>query len=282
MKTLLDILTLSTSYLQQKGIENPRRQAEELISDALEVSRLNLYLQFDRPMSEGELETCRQYLSRRAKKEPLQYIHGKVEFYYCQIEVNPDVLIPRQETELLVDRIVKQLEKEDLTDKVLWDVCCGSGCIGIALKKKFPQLHVVASDLSEKALETAKKNALMNDVQIELLQGDMLDPFVGRQVNFLVCNPPYIAEQEFASLDQEVRDYEPRSALVSGPTGYEFYERFARQLKSFLAPRAKVWFEIGTGQGSRIYAIFSELGWPPGRVDKDWAGHDRFFFLENE
>lgn len=132
MRTLLDILTLSTNYLQQHGIQNPRRQAEELMSDVLGISRLNLYLEFERPLSESELEVCRERLSRRAKGEPLQYIKGEMDFYGCRIFLNRDVLIPRQETEILVDLIAKQLEKEELQNKCLWDVCCGSGCIGIA------------------------------------------------------------------------------------------------------------------------------------------------------
>ena len=157
MRTLLEILTLTTEYLQQQGIQNPRRQAEDLISDVLDMPRLKLYLEFDRPLSESELELCRQRLARRAKGEPLQYIKGEVEFYGCRIGLSRDVLIPRQETEILVDIIAKQLEKENLEGKSLWDVCCGSGCIGIALKKKFPQLKVILSDISQEALIMAKK-----------------------------------------------------------------------------------------------------------------------------
>jgi release factor glutamine methyltransferase len=282
MRTLLEILTLSTNYLQQRGIQNPRRQAEELISDALGMPRLKIYLEFDRPLSDLELDTCRQRLARRAKGEPLQYIAGEMDFYGCKITVTPKVLIPRQETEILVDRIAKQLEKEELEGKCLWDICCGSGCMGIALKKKFPQLQVTLADISKEALDIAKKNAEINQVEVEILQGDLLQPFIGRRVNFLVCNPPYIAEHEFNGLDVEVRDFEPRQALISGPTGLEFYDRLASGLRDFLIPSSKVWLEIGSGQGLSIYEIFQKKGWSHGKVEKDWAGHDRFFFLENE
>ncbi len=243
MKTLLDILTLSANYLQQYGIQNPRRQAEELIADALGTQRLNLYMEFDRPLSENELDVCRKCLLRRAKGEPLQYIKGEMEFYGCRIFLNQSVLIPRQETEILVDKIVKQIEKEDLRGKCLWDVCCGSGCMGIALKKKFPQLKVVLSDVSKEALEMAQKNAVENQVEVEWLMGDLLHPFDQCQANYFVCNPPYIAEHEFSHLDVEVRNFEPRSALVSGTSGLEIYMRLAEELKGFLAPQAKVWFE---------------------------------------
>jgi release factor glutamine methyltransferase len=282
MKTLLDILNLSTGYLEQRGMKNARREAEELISDVLGVSRVNLYMQFDRPMIDAELETCRQRLARRAKGEPWQYISGEVEFLGCKIAVNKHVLIPRQETEILADIICKQLEKEDLQEKTFWDICCGSGCIGIAIKKRFPQLQVVLSDISEEAIQVAKKNAELNQVEIEFLKGDLLSPFSGRKVNFLVSNPPYIAAHEFNSLETEVKDYEPIQALISGPTGLEFYERFAKELKEFVVPQGKAWFEFGTSQGLAIYDMFCRANWTHCRVEKDWSGHDRFFFLENE
>lgn len=282
MHNLIEILILSTQYLQQRGIENPRRQAEELISDVLEMPRLHLYMEFDRPLTESELEICRQRLARRGKGEPLQYIKGEMEFYGCRIFLNKDVLIPRQETEILVDRIANQLEKEDLQNKCLWDICCGSGCMGIALKKKFPQLKVTVSDISPEALIVAKKNALANQVEVEFVQGDLLQPFEGRKTNYLVCNPPYIAEYEIPSLETEVRDFEPRRALVSGPTGLEFYARLASEMKGFLMSAAKAWFEIGSTQGTAIYEIFQKAGWGTCKVEKDWSGQDRFFFLENE
>ncbi len=282
MRTLLEVLTLSTEYLEQHGIQNPRRQAEELISDALGMQRLDLYLQFDRPFSESELDLCRKRLARRSKGEPLQYIKGEVDFFDSKIFLNQNVLIPRQETEILADIVATQLQKDDLNGKYLWDVCCGSGCLGIALKKKFPQLQVVLSDISAEALELAKKNALFNQVEVKCLQGDLLKPFEGSKTHYLICNPPYIAESEFSGLDVEVREFEPRKALVSGPSGLEFYERLASDLKGFLASPAKAWLEIGSTQGPAVYELFKKAGWQSCEVKKDWAGKDRFFFLEKE
>lgn len=282
MKTLLEILTLSTDYLKKHGIQNPRRQAEDLISDALKMQRLNLYLEFDRPLDEFELALCREWLGRRSKGEPLQYIKGEMDFYGCKISLNKDVLIPRQETEILVDKIVNELKKENLAGKTLWDVCCGSGCIGIALKKRFPELKVVLSDISKKALLIAQKNARENQVDVEFVEGDLLQPFEDRQTNYLVCNPPYIAESEFSGLEVEVRDFEPKGALISGPTGLEFYSRLAEGLKKNLVRAGKAWFEIGSMQGKAICELFQTKGWPVCKVEKDWAEKDRFFFLENE
>lgn len=282
MKTLLEVLKLATAHLQQKGIQNPRRQAEDLISDALDVSRIILYLEFERPLTDPELSRLRERLARRAKGEPLQYINGKLNFFDCDIHVTPDVLIPRQETEILVDKIANSLSKHDLNGKVLWDICCGSGCIGIALKKRFPQLKVTLSDISSAALDVARKNAEVNGVEVNFVEGDMLVPFIGQEAHFLVCNPPYIAEHEFAKLDIEVRNHEPRLALIGGKSGLEFYERLAQDLKKVLVSNASVWFEMGSGQGSQLTQLFQGLPWRTCRVEQDWAGHDRFFFLEFE
>jgi release factor glutamine methyltransferase len=282
MKSILDVLCLSTDYLGEKGVDQPRRQAEELLCDALGMNRLSLYLEFDRPLEEQEVILCRERLIRRANKEPLQYIHGQVEFYNCSLLINPSVLIPRQETEILVDRIVQYLDKQSLEGKVLWDLCCGSGCIGLALKKRFPELHIVLSDLSPAAKEVTYQNARENQLEVEILEGDLLVPFQGKKTHFLVCNPPYLAEHEFKNLDVEVREHEPRTALIAGPTGLEFYERLAQELPLYLHPSAAVWFEIGYKQGERIQALFQGYPWKAQRLDQDWAGHDRFFFLENE
>jgi release factor glutamine methyltransferase len=282
MKTVLEILNLSAEYLQQRNVQSPRRQAEELISAALQIARVQLYMEFDRPLAETELNLIRARLVRRGKGEPLQYIHGEVEFLDCLIKVSPAVLIPRQETELLVDTIIKSLATQNLEGKILWDVCCGSGCIGIALKKKFPELEVVLSDISSDALQVAKENAQVNEVSVSFEEGDLLAPFVGKKTNFLVCNPPYVTEEEYTQLDAEVSKYEPRTALVSGETGLEFYQRLANGLAGVLESSGNAWFEIGKGQGHAVEQLFSGAPWVRSQSERDWAGHDRFFFLEKE
>lgn len=275
MKTVLEILKLTTDYLKEKGVGNARREAEDLISDALGLTRMQLYTDFERPLTNQELVLCRERLQRRIKGEPLQYIHGEVEFFGCRIKVTPAVLIPRQETEILVDKIAKELSQVELDGKVLWDLCCGSGCIGIALKKKFPQLEVCLSDISQDALNVASENAKLNEVSVTLLHGDLFQPFVGKKTHYIVCNPPYIAESEFQALDREVREHEPRQALISGKSGLEFYERLASEISGYLLPSGKAWFEIGTGQGEAVRQLFGEQHC---RVEKDWSNHDRFVF----
>lgn len=282
MHTIQEILKLSADYLKRKEIANPRRQAEELLSDFLGVDRLELYLQFDRPLETKEIDAFRERLKRRAKGEPVLYIHGETEFYGCQIKLTPDVLIPRQETEILADRIAMVLKNSPIEGRSLWDICCGSGCLGISLKKKFPDLNVFLSDISEKALKVAEMNAVLNKVQLEMLKGDLFQPFQGERADYIVCNPPYISEEEWEGLDREVKEFEPKLALVAGPTGLEFYKQIALELHHYLRPKGKLWMEIGYGQGEAVQQIFNHYGWGRFSVGKDWAGHDRFFFLENE
>ena len=281
MKTLLEILKLSTEYLTQKGISHPRRQAEELLMDSLSLSRLQLYLEYDRPLNPEELTLCRNRLQRRGKGEPLAYIHGIVDFLDCKIHVTPDVLIPRQETEILADLICKTLENEELSQKTLWDVCCGSGCLGISIKKRLPQLQVILSDISMEALKVARKNAEFNQVDVTCIQGDLLSPFAGKKTDYLVSNPPYISLDDYNNLDHEVKNFEPKLALIA-EDGYQFYRRFAEQLSTYLNTKSKVWLEVGTGQGEALHAIFDQPIWKKKEIKADWAGHDRFFFLEIE
>lgn len=282
MQTILDILTLSADYLAKRGVESPRRQAEELLAEVLGIGRMDLYLSHDRPIDEQELHKCRDWLKRRGQGEPLQYIVGAVDFLGCRLQVNADVLIPRNETEILADRIVKELVSNNTEGKVLWDVCCGSGCLGIAIKKKIPGLHVTLVDISPKALDLARTNAAANEVEITCVLGDLLAPLRGKKADFFVCNPPYVTAKEYATLQKEVRDHEPKGALVSGESGVEFYQRLAESLPTHLHPGALLWFEIGDGQGARVQEIFSGHPWRHQRVEKDWSGRERFFSLEIE
>lgn len=274
MKALGEILKLSYEYIVKKGSTHTRHEVEELIAYTLGKKRLDLYLNFDKPLHEDELVKVRKNLSRLAANEPLQYIEGRVSFYDCTLLVDPRVLIPRPETELLVDRIVKQIRQKPYSSKVLWDVCTGSGCIGIAIKKALPELTVVVSDVSADALAVAKANSQLNEVAVDMLQGDLLEPFAGKNADFIVCNPPYIAEGEYASLANHVRDFEPKLALVSGNTGLECYERLIRQLPSFCNEGATVWFEIGFSQGPLLVSKLS--GFKDVQVLQDLSHNDRF------
>jgi len=273
VKAVGEVIQLSTKFLQERGVDRARRLVEELLAHALRVKRMDLYLQFDKPVEEKELAQLRDPLKRLVKGEPLEYILGEVEFGGCKIKVDSRVLIPRPETEILLEHILKRIK-----GRKVWDLCTGSGCLGIALKKARPDLDVTLSDLSVEALSVARKNA--EGVELELLQGDLLAPFQGQKADVILCNPPYISTNEYLNLQPSVRDFEPKMALVGGDRGTEFYERLARDLPLFLSDKGQVFLEIGTGQGAVIQEIFKGGPWTSLQVEKDWAGHDRFFFLE--
>ena len=274
MKTLKDILTLSCDYVKSKKNSFSRRDVEDLIAFVLQIKRLDLYLKFDRPLEENELQKIREGLKRLVACEPIQYIEGAVQFLNCSIQVTPSVLIPRPETELLVEKIISELKNENLQGKVLLDLCCGSGCIGIAIKKHLPALDVLLIDKSEPALKVAHENAKLNQTEVTLLHGDLFAPLLSKKVDFLISNPPYIARSEYEGLDPSVKLYEPEMALISGDTGLELYERIAKEYQRYVLSRA--WLEIGASQGSVLRVLFQETGCKSVKLEQDLSGHDRF------
>ncbi|NGX47656.1 MAG: Release factor glutamine methyltransferase [Chlamydiae bacterium] len=273
MKDCKSILQLSTEFLAKNKVPRPRFVAETLLAHFLQKKRIELYMHFDRPLIEEELSPFRAALKRVIAKEPIEYILGEVEFFDAKIKVTPDVLIPRQETEILLDLVCKRL---DGSEKRALDLCTGSGCLAVGLKKAHPEIEVIGVDLSEKALAVAQQNG----PDVTWLKGDLTAPVAGQKFDLVLCNPPYVTEAEYDELDEALRKFEPKMALVSGPTGYEFYERLKDDLPAILTPGAKVFFEIGTGQGEGVLKIFSQGLWEDLRVEKDWSGHTRFFSLK--
>lgn len=277
MKTVGDILKVSAEFLGQKGITAPRLQAEELLSHVLGIPRIELYMQFDRPLVEAELEKMREYIKLRARRMPWQYIVGQVQFLGSTFEIDHHVLIPRLETEILAEMVVKELPETSVT---IWDICCGSGCLGIGIKKKRPDCSVILSDISVNAVEVAKKNSQKNGVNVAIRQGDLCKPFEGEKGDIVVCNPPYISEKGYATLEAEVRDFEPKEALVGGVEGTEFYHRLSRELPPLLNRGAKVYLEIGAGMGSKVKNLFDGPLWRSIDIINDWSSHQRFIRLE--
>ncbi|NGX59238.1 MAG: Release factor glutamine methyltransferase [Chlamydiae bacterium] len=272
MKDCKTILQLSIEFLTKHKIARPRLVTETLLAHFLQKKRIELYMHFDRPLVEEELIPFRKALKRAISGEPIEYILGEVDFFDVKIKVTPDVLIPRQETEILLDLICKRL---DGSERRALDLCSGSGCLAVGLKKTFPEMEVVGVDLCEKALAVARQNG----PDITWLKGDLTAPVASQKFDLVLCNPPYVTEDEYGKLEESVRMFEPKMALVSGSSGLEFYERLASDLPPILAPGAKVFFEIGTGLGAAVTKIFSGGPWEDLKVEKDWAGHDRFFSL---
>ncbi len=276
MKTLGAILQMSADFVGN------RRTAEELLAHVLQRKRLDLYLQFDQPLEEREITLLRPLLQRAKRGEPLQYILGMVDFYDCEIAVSRAALIPRPETELLVDEIVKQLRELPLEDGLFWDLCAGSGCIGIAVKRALPALEVELLDLSSEALALAKENVTRNELELVCRQGDLFAACGDRKANFLACNPPYISAIEFSTLQDSVRNWEPKMALVGGEDGLDFYRRLSQEAPERLHSGARLFLEIGASQGEAVLALFSGAPWRGARLAKDLAGHPRFIFLERD
>jgi len=283
MHNLLDILSHSKSYLKKHSVSDYVRSSEEIICKVLKCTRSDLFLYPKKKISIEQKIEIEKLLDKRAiEKMPLAYLLGFVSFIGCKIKLTKDVLIPRMETEELVEKMIKILEKEDLKNKVLWDIATGSGCIGIALKKYFPMLKIVISDISEKGLRVAEENAKANHVDVEIRKGNLFEPFVKQKADFIVSNPPYIAKREIDSLQREVKDHEPILALDGGESGVEFYKRFFQDLEKFLHPKGKVFFEIGSAQKEPLKEIFSKKLFFKMSFFKDLAKRDRFFLLEFE
>lgn len=223
-------------------------------------------------------EEALSMMARIDAGEPYEYVIGEVDFFGACIEVNPSVLIPRVETELLAEKIVHLIQKKG--KGVLFDLCTGSGALAIAIKKKLPHLDLFMSDISLEALEVAKKNAHKNKVDIQAFCGDLLEPFEGLQADYIVCNPPYISFADFASLDPSVKNFEPSGALIGGLDGLCYYKRLEKETRNYLKNGAMLFFEIGYDQGQALFDIFSDPIWKNKIVIQDLAGLDRFFFLE--
>jgi release factor glutamine methyltransferase len=276
MLTVLESLKLSTEYLEKKGIESPRLNAELLLSEILNCKRLDLYLKFDQPLKENEVDKYREWISRRGKFEPLQYIIGKVEFFGLQFKVTRDVLIPRSETEILVEEVINSYKgKSGL--KIL-DIGTGSGNIPIALAKNLANAEITTVDVSAKAIEIAKENALLNGVESEV-------KFILSDVNHLkietgsfdivISNPPYISAEEYPTLQKEIIDYEPSIALTDANDGLDFYRAIAERSKSFLKNEGKVFLEIGKGQFEDVEKILSKNDFHNIEIIKDYQQIER-------
>lgn len=270
MKTVGEVLKLSVSHV---GEERPRHEIEWLIADVLGISRLDLYLQFDRPLEESELSLIRPQLARLKKGEPLAYVRGQAPFFKDEFFVSQDVLIPRPETELLVEKASLFLASKK-TPGTLFDICTGSGCIGLSIKKQFPLWNIVLSDISEEALAIAKKNAQKLSLSVEFLLGDLLEPF-HTKADCIVANPPYLSQEEWETGDSSVKQYEPKLALLGGKTGLEWYDRFFTCVKEYIHPDGCIFVEIGSTQGPAVIDLIRKHNFSEVTLFQDLSGHDR-------
>jgi release factor glutamine methyltransferase len=226
--TVLDILNVTSEFFAKNNFENPRLNAERLLSHALNLERVDLYVQFERILTQDETHLYRDLVKRRSKHEPLQYIIGHTEFMGLPFEVNRNVLIPRPETELLVETVLSLKDEFTGNNVTIWDIGTGSGCIGISIAQYWPECKVLATDISDAAIKTAQQNAQLNNVQnIEFKEHNILTDDISRtdQINIIVSNPPYISKSESENLAKEITEFEPETALTDFKDGLEFYRR---------------------------------------------------------
>lgn len=277
MITVLEAIKLSSDFLENRGVESPRLNVEMMLSHILKCKRLNLYLAFDQPLQEEELDLLRDCIRRRGNREPLQYILGEVEFYGIPLKVNPSVLIPRQETEILIDSVLDY--SKDRQIKEILDIGTGSGNISIALAKHLPGSNVTAIDISPEVLETAKNNAIDNGVG-EQVRCRLLNIMTGGdslpgKYDIIVSNPPYIGRNEFEKLAPELRVYEPHSALTDNLDGLSFYKAILEGSAKWMNEGGAVFFEAGEGQAPVIEAEMKKNNFRNIRIYKDYLNIDR-------
>ena len=272
MRQLGEVLRLSAGYLSEHGSPTPRLDAELLIGHALGLPRLDLYTNFDRPLDERELAACRALLERRGRREPVAYILGRWGFHGLDLSVDGRVLVPRPETEVLVERCLALLD--GLQAPRFADVGTGSGAIALAVKAARPDASVTATDVSADALAVARANAAALGLEVELVGADLLAGVEGRFA-VVASNPPYIGEGEMAALEPEVAEYEPRLATVAGPAGTEVLERLVAAAPGALEPGGSLVVECGAGQAAAVRGLMAAAGAAETSAEPDLAGIDR-------
>jgi len=316
--TVLEAIQKSAEFLAKKGVESPRLQTELLLAHLLKLPRMKLYLNFERALAPAEVDGLREFIKRRGQREPLQHIIGSTSFCGLEIAVNRHALVPRPETELLAESGWQFLESRRSVSEdgstlnpqpsTALDFGTGSGCIAIALAAKCPSAKVVATDVSPDALALAKQNAGRHNAaeRIEFLQSDGFAAFQSegrvtrvpnseietkirdscnlplRKMEFdlIISNPPYIPSAEIATLQPEVRDFDPRAALDGGADGLDFYRKLAMESKPFLKPGGKIMLEFGDGQADAVRKIFETEKWIVEAVKEDYSQRARILIAK--
>lgn len=271
MLTVLQSIELSAEYLNKREIDSPRLNAELMLAHILNCKRLDLYLLFDRPLRKNEIEIYREMLRRRSEREPLQYILGKWEFYGLEFKLTPSALIPRQETELLVDEILKRTDK-DYPYKIL-DIGSGSGNISISLAKYLINSEVESWDINQNALNLAAENAKLNGVENRVLfiEQDVLSTEnINSNYDIIVSNPPYISVENYETLQPEILKYEPRNALTDSNDGLTFYNAISKLAFKALNKKGALFFEIGCKQAEDVKNIMNKNGFKNIVLKKDY------------
>lgn len=274
---LIDILRRSTAFLARNGVESARLDAEVLLADVLEMDRIQLYVQYDRPLSQDELELYRDALKRRARRMPVAYVTGRKEFMSLDFAVDGRVLIPRPDTEVLVEAVCTRLAALGIADPIVVDIGTGSGAVACAISREVPDARVLGTDISGDTLEVAAQNVarLGLEDRVSLARGDLFEPIAGTEfehMDVLVSNPPYVPSGDIPLLAPEISRYEPRLALDGGTDGLDFYRRIAEGAPSRLTGRGFVALEVGDGQADQVTEILEQAGLANIETTCDYSG----------
>ena len=276
----LDILNQAVSKLRSEGIDRPRTNAELLLGAILNAKKIELYLGRDSVLTRQQIEKFNKYIRERISGRPLQYIIGNTEFFGLEFSVNENVLIPRPETETLVETVIGLLK--DCPQPKIVDLGTGSGAIAVSLAKNLQGSHVFATDISSEALEVANENVKRNDVdsQIDLLAGDLFEPLRNRNlegaIDCVVSNPPYVSQEEFDHLPKEVRDYEPIVALKTDQEGTSFHGKIIENSLDFLKVNGILILEVGLGQAGLVAGLIRDRKeFKDTEIKKDLGGIER-------
>ncbi|MBW2030408.1 MAG: peptide chain release factor N(5)-glutamine methyltransferase [Deltaproteobacteria bacterium] len=288
--TIGELLRVTAEYLEAKGIESPRLSSEILLAHNLGVDRIHLFLNFDKPLDEEEITRYRTLVRRRVKGEPIQYITGRQDFWSMEFIVGPGVLIPRPESELLVETALSLLGKRPGTpgeSATILDLGTGSGALAVALARELEGAEIWATDISGPALEVARENARRHGLEgrIHFREGDLFGAFGKEDIEFhvVLSNPPYIPSGTFTSLQPEIRDHEPRVALDGGPDGMDCIERIIREGAGFLKSGGWLLLEMGPGQMSRARQLVQANGhYRDNRAVKDYSHQFRVLIAKKK
>ena len=277
--TITEWLTHARERLAQTGCPDPDVDARWIAEDALGMTRQDMVFEGDRAIPRAQLYTLESMLDRRAAGEPVQYILGSADFMGLRFRVDHGVLIPRQDTETLVEAALIELRQRP-GHPTLLDLCCGSGCVGLSLASLAPHVHVTLADISPEALEIAKGNQKALEVRAELKQGDLFNAVGRERFDVITANPPYIPSGELPALQREVR-FEPALALDGGADGLDFYRRIAEAAADHLNPGGAIFLEVGINEGPAVLALLKEhLPCVQAGTAKDLCGVDRVVFAK--
>jgi release factor glutamine methyltransferase len=286
--TILRLLNWTREHFESRGLDEPRLSAELLLAKVLGCKRIDLYARFEQSPTNEQRAALRELVKAAAEHKPIAYLIGHKEFYSLEFAVTPDVLIPRPETETLVDRALALCKSIDAARIEIADIGTGSGCIAIAIARRELRAFVTAVDVSEAALDVASANAAKHGItdRVRFVKADLLDlPPEVRPANgfsMIVSNPPYVGLSECESLPANVREYEPATALFAGPDGLDIYQRLARQIPAALAPGGRLLLEIGMNQADPVTTLFEQVGLKASGSFKDMRGITRVLAFESE